>query len=88
MQKQKNWILLGACTGGTPPGSTNDGEILGTKNNYVASMTMPVLKTTVNATPILGPVLSGWSCFYDHACIENNSKCLVLNQWDFQQMTV
>ena len=38
------------------------------------SMTMPVLKTTVSTTPILGPVVSGWSHFHDHVCIENNSK--------------
>ena len=39
-----------------------------------ASMTMPVLKTTVSTTPILGPVVSDWLCFHDHACVENNSK--------------
>ena len=40
-----------------------------------ASMTMPVLKTTVSVTPILGPVLCDWLHLHDHVCIENNSNC-------------
>ena len=42
-------------------------------------MTIPALKTTVSATPILGPVVSGWSCFNDHVWIKKKSKCLALN---------
>ena len=38
-------------------------------------MIVPVLTTKVSATPILGPVVSGWSGFHDYACIDNNSKC-------------
>ena len=45
-----------------------------------ASVAMSVLKTAVSATPILGPVVSGWSCFHDQDCIENNSKCLALDR--------
>ena len=34
------------------------------------SLTMPALKTTVSTTPILGPVVSGWSHFHDHAVLK------------------
>ena len=44
-----------------------------------ASMTMPVLKTTVSATPILGPVVSGWSHFHDLTCFKNNKQQQVLH---------
>ena len=38
-----------------------------------ASTTIPVLKATVDTTPMLGSVLSGWSCFHDHVMLSTAS---------------